>query len=699
VLSIEKLKKLHDKAYEHGKIVRERASDDLVFYWVTQWDDTLLGESSLGYKGEFNVVRKAGRQIIGDLRANPIQVDFEPEAETSDDDSELLDGIYRSVDRQNTSIEAYDNANQECVVCGVADWELYTEYETNSVGDENQVIKRRPVYEGNNTSFCDPSAKLIDKSDADYWSMLVPYSKDGMEKLAKELTGSCESGDTAVFKDPEHSYSFPWVSGKDEIYYAVRFYHREKVNDKVLTLADPFGQEMKVLESALSEIMDELIDEGYEIVGEKAIKRFKVTLYIANGNRVLKTYKIAGEEIPVVRQYGERAYIEGVEHYEGVTRLAKDPQRLRNFQMSYLADIVSRSPRPKPIFFPEQLGQFRGMYEDNGADNNYPYLLQERKAEDGSDLPIGAVAQMPEQNVPTALVESINLSREAVGDVAPANVSQDIADVDLSGKAVAQLQARLDEQSIVYQQNRKFALRRDGQIFASMAKEVYDAPRQVMVTAPDGTRKTVQLMESVVDRDTGELVVMNDLTGAAFEVYSDISQSYNTKKEQTFDQLGEMAVNTATLDPNLARMFILKQTQLIGGVRMEDVRDYARKMEILGGYRDADPENEEEMQWVQEAQQSQQPDANMVLAQAENKKGDALIMREQTNQFKAANAAQTDQAKVEVSRFDAQTKRMAVQVDAEEANANINFKRIDAMTKRIGEMNKSDRFRVSLATA
>ena len=51
-LDHEKILELHDKAYSRGQVTRERGADDLVFYWVTQWDDNLLGESQLQYRGE-----------------------------------------------------------------------------------------------------------------------------------------------------------------------------------------------------------------------------------------------------------------------------------------------------------------------------------------------------------------------------------------------------------------------------------------------------------------------------------------------------------------------------------------------------------------------------------------------------------------------------------------------------------------------
>lgn len=687
MLKLNELKDKHDKAFSKNIITRERAADDQIFYHVTQWDDSLLDTTQLQYRGEFNILRKAGRQILSDLRANPIQVDFEPKADSRDDGADLLDGLYLSDDRVNTSIEAYDNASMESVVCGVGAWELYTEYQSNRAGNENQVIRRKPVYEANNNCFWDPNAKLLDKSDADYVSILNAYSHDGYIDLVEELTGERpDKIDISSFKNPEESYAFPWAAGDNELFYIVCFYHREMIKDKILTMVDPLGQPLTLRESDLSEIMDELIDEGYEIEEERVIERWQVTKYIASGEQILKSYPIAGENVPVVPVYGERAFVEGEEHYEGVTRLAKDPQRLRNFQLSYLADIVARSPRPKPIFFPEQVQNFEFMYEENGADNNYPYLLQNRLTANGEPLPIGPVAQMPETPVPNSLVLAIAESRVAVEDVANPGLPKDITDTDLSGKAAALLTNRLDQQSMVYQQNLKHAKRRDAVIYASMASDVYDAPRNVTLTLPDGKRKTEKVMNSVQDSKTGEIVVLNDLTNMEFEVYAEIGPSYSNKKEQTIDQLGTMATAVAVSDPAMQKMLMLKQMTLMDGVQFDDMRDYARKQLILQGV--TEPDTDEERQMLEQSQQNQKPDAMEIAAQAEMEKAKAdnaeVQRKSQADQFKA----RTDQAKGQVEAFRAQTDRAAVEVKAQEVGANIRYTNLKAQGQHIDNILK-----------
>jgi len=688
MLELKELKTLHDKAYQANQITREQASDDLVFYWITQWDDQLLSDSQLQYRGQFDIVRKAGRQILSQLRQNPIQPDFKPKNESRDDDAELADGLYRAEDRRLDSQEAYDYASQDSVVCGFGAWELYTEYETNNVGDENQVIRRRYIPEANNNAFCDPNAKKLDKSDARYWSILTKYSEDGYKNLVEELTGERPLDvDIASFKQPEESYTFPWIAESKKIY-VTSFYHKERVKETVYTFEDPFGTELIVRESNVNDIMDELVDSGYNVKSEKKVYRWKVTRYIASGKEILSTEAVAGQNIPVIPLYGERTTVEGEEYYEGIVRLAKDPQRLRNFQMSYLADIVSQSPRNKPMFFPEQIQGFEPMYEQNGSDNNYPYYLLNKKTPAGEELPMGPAMQMPDQQIPPALAASIELARQAVEDVANPGLPQDIADPDLSGKAVNALERRLDQQSYIYQHNFKFAKRRDAEIWAGMATEIIDTPRVVTIETPDGQTKKVHVMETVIDRETGDPVVINDLTNMEFDVYAEIGQEYSSQKEQTRTEMAAMA---AALDPNdpLRKILTMKTLDLMDGVELDDVKKYIHKQLIMQGIKEPDLENPEDMKIVQEMSQQQgQPDAATILAMAEDKKAQADMLQQQRGFMKDKADIIIDRTGTQIDAFNAETNRAKVVLDAREKNVSIQNKSIEGQGKLLDNQKK-----------
>ncbi len=699
-LTLHDLKSLHDKAYNHNQVTRERASDDMVFYWITHWDDNLLQDAQLAYRGQFDLLRKAGRDIMSDLITNPVQVDFEPVDEDRDDSAEILDGLYRSEDNRNLSIEAYNNARTEAIVCGFGAWMQYTEYVSSRNGDKNQTIRRRPIFEANNCVYFDPNDKTLDKSESNYVSVLRPYSEDGYKLLVEDLTGddfdevSHQAYIAESFKEPEISYVFPWLEGEGKKVYVTEFFHRAKVKAKLLMMENPFGQKLTVREDQLEVEENTLLDDGFSIVDEKTIEVWQVTKYIASGAEILNGEEvdgervgevIAGEYLPVIPTYGEHAIIEGEEHWEGVTRLAKDPQRLRNFQMSYLADIVSQSPREKPIFAQEQVAGFEDMYNVSGADNNFPYLLQNLVSVNGSPLPTGPIGTMPAPNIPPALIASIQLSREAVADVADAGLPGNIADIDLSGKAVLALQAKIDKQSIVYQENFKHAKRHDGVVYASQASHVFDVPRTERITLPDGTRKTVKVMDTVVN-EQGEIVVLNDLNNVEFEVFSKIGPSYSSQKEQTADRVEKLLSQLNPASP-MYELLLMQYLALVDGVEFDDVRDYVRKQQILKGFKKA--ETDEDKLMLQEASQQQsEPTAEMVLAQGELAKGQAAQFEAETKRMKAQGELGNDQGELLIKKFEAITDRFEVQIKAQATGADIDKTRSETFGTQIDNQAK-----------
>jgi len=673
---------MHEKAFAANQIPRERAANDLVFYWVTQWDDDVLQSSQLAYRGEFDILRRAGRQILSDLSANPVQVDFVPINETRTDSAELADGLYRAGLQKNTSIEAFENAETENVVCGVGAWLLYTKYESKSINNDKQVILRKPIFEANNTVFWDPNSKLLDKSDAKYCSVLVAYSEDGYKALVKELTGEeLDFINVDSFKQPEQSFTFPWLSGQSKNIYVTSFYHVEEVKDAVLTMEDPMGETLEIRESDLKGVMDDLLETGYSIVSEREFKRNIVYRYIASGAEILKKERIAGQHIPVIPCYGEHAVVEGEEYWEGITRLTKDPQRLRNFAFSYMGDILSRSPRQKPIFWPEQIQGFEDMYSESGIDNAYPYLLMNRKTADGEELPLSSIGIMPDQQMPSALPLVLAQTREAATDVANPGIPDKVAEPDISGKAVQKLEARIERQSMRFQTHMKHAKRRDGEVWISMASEVIDTPRKVQVELSDGTKKETQVMDTILDKHTGDIITTNDLRKAEFEVYSQIGPSYASQKEQTIDRLEMLMMQMDPADP-VRKALQLKILALVDGVEFSDIRDYVNKQLVMMGIRK--PQTPEEEQFMKQMQDKpKEPDAATLLAQAENKKGDADLLEQKRMGIEMQLDDANNKLKASIDAFNAETKRMETLAKMRESGIKVDMSKIEVFGKQI----------------
>lgn len=672
-LTFEDIQKMHQAAKDYNCDRRQDAQDELYFYWISHYDDAWRQALPLRFQGQFDMLRKSGRKIIADITSNMVQADFQPIDGTSEELGDFLDRMYRTDARRNDSREAFHNAITECIPCGIGGWRLTTEYETDLVGDTKQVIRRVPIYEFNATVFFDPAAKRIDKSDAKWVQVLTAYSEEEYKELREEYEDDCDSCNGPGMT-PITSNAGLWRGDKD-LCYVVEHYQRYKKKVTVIFYTDLFGTPVAFYEDDVKERGEELAAAGYVEQSRKTITRWCVEKYVVGHDGVLERQDIVGTELPIIPFYGERAYVNGCEHYEGITRLAQDQQRLHNFMLSYLADIVSTSPRPKPIFFQGQIAGYEGMYAENGADNNYPYLLQNQFDESGNQYQNGPVGQMPEQKVPDALIQAIGMMRESMADVSQSGAPNSIADVDLSGNAVSQLRAMLDEQSMTYKGHYEFAIRRDAEIYAGMVPDVYDVPRKVVLTGQDGSREDAYVMESIIDLETGENIILNDLRTAKFQVFAEMGAAYESQKQQQRQEITTM-LQTIPPDHPTYSALLYKYIQLSDGVENQDLKDFAKRQLIISGIKK--PETDEEKQMLAEAQQqSQQPDANMALALAEQEK------------------AKADMAGVEVDAFNAETNRIKVmneriklQIEAQKAGLDMEFTEAKITGARIDNMQK-----------
>lgn len=159
----------------------------------------------------------------------------------------------------------------------------------------------------------------------------------------------------------------------------------------------------------------------------------------------------------------------------------------------------------------------------------------------------------------------------------------------------------------------------------------------------------------VVDRQTGNVVALNDLSTGRYDVTVDVGPSYTARRDATVSVLTNVLSTMLPNDPMRPAIqgIILDN---IDGEGLDDFKEYNRNQLLTSGI--AKPRNAKEQQVVQQAQmaaQSQQ-DPNMVLAQAQ-------MVAAQAEAQKATNeTAQT------------QIKAFTAQQDAMESQANTVYK-------------------------
>ncbi|HHY6411267.1 TPA: portal protein [Salmonella enterica] len=614
---------------------RTEATNDLYFSRVSQWDDWLSDYTTLQYRGQFDVVRPVVRKLVAEMRRNPIDVLFRPKDGADPNSADVLMGMYRTDMRHNTAKISVNIAVREQIEAGVGAWRLITEYEDQDPTSNNQVIRRVPIHEACTHVVWDSNSKQMDKSDAMHCTVINAMSRDGWKAFAEKY--GFDEDEIPSFQNPDMNWLFPWLTS--DVVYVGEYYEVEEKKETVFIYQDPLtGEPVSYFQRDIKDVIDELADKGMVKVAEKKVKRRRVYKSIITCTTILKNREpIAGEHIPIVPVYGEWSFAGDKEVYEGVVRLTKDGQRLRNMIMSFNADIVARTPKKKPIFWPEQIEGYEYMY---GGNDDYPYYLLNRTDENNGDLPVQPISYMENPEVPQANAYMLEAATNSVSQVATMGVDAEAANGQVAFDTVNQLNMRADLETYVFQDNLATAMRRDGEIYQSMVNDIYDVPRQVMMTLEDGTEKQVQLLTQAVDYQTGTVVTLNDIRGR-YECYTDTGPSFQSMKEQNRAEIQELLAKVPPGTPEW-QMLLLQYFTLLDGKGVEMMREYANKQLVIMGLKK--PETPEEIQMVEQAQQQpKEPSPEQTQAQGVLLQGQAELLKAQNQQMQI----QVDAAKAE----------------------------------------------------
>lgn len=570
-----------------------------------QWEGPLGEQFQNKPKFEVNKIAVSVQRIFSEYRANRITVDFVAKDGEYDALADVCDGLYRADEQDSTAEEAYDNAFEEAVSGGFGAWRLRTVYESEEDDeDERQRIRIEPIFDADSSVFFDLQAKRQDKGDATRCFVLTSMTHSAYEEAYGENPSS--------WPKEIHQYEFDWCT--PDVVFVAEYYRVEMRSETVRIFRSLDGEEERYRSEDLDEeTLAELEAIGSVEVRQKRVKRRRVRKYILSGSRVLEDCGyLPGRHIPIVPVYGKRWFIDNVERFSGHVRLAKDAQRLANMQRSALAEISALSALEKPIFVPEQVAGHQVMWEQDNL-RNYPYLLVNPiTAPDGSMQAGGPVGYTKAPNIPPAMAALLQITEVDIKDVLGGQEQGDKLVANTSGKAVEMVQNRLDMQAFLYMSNFAKGVRRCGEIWLSMARDVYVEPGRKMKSMGErGEVDSVELMRPMLD-DEGEIEYENDLTEAEFDVAVDVGPSSQSKRAATVRALTQMM--SITTDQQAQTALQAAALMNMEGEGLTDIKDYFRKQLVQMG---VIKPTEEEAAEMQAAGQQQDPNAVFLQAAAE----------------------------------------------------------------------------------
>ncbi|MFN4105900.1 MAG: portal protein [Acinetobacter johnsonii] len=635
----ETAKKQFDKAQCAVADERQQCLEDRRFYSIAgaQWEGKLGEQFENKPKFEVNKIHLAVIRIINEYRNNRIGVNFISKDGVSNDDlADTCAKLYRADEQDSGADEAYDNAFEEAVGGGFGAWRLRAEYEDeDDEENEHQRIRIEPIFDADTCVFFDPDAKRQDKADAKYCFVLTSMSCDAFKEEYGEHPASWNKDITAS--------QFDW-STTDSVYVA-EYYRVEKVKEKVITYRLIDGSEERYSKEKLDSdpsILEELEATGAQEVRSRTIERKRIRKILMSGGRVLEDYGfIAGRHIPIVPVYGKRWYIDNMERCMGHVRLCKDAQRLKNMQLSKLGELSAMSSVEKPILAPEQVAGVQHMWAQDNIEN-FPYLLAHPlKDAMGNVVAQGPVSYTKPPNIPPAMGALLQVTEQDLSDILGNQDSGDEMQSNISGVAVELIQNRLDMQSFIYISNFAKGVRRSGEIWLSMASELYvEDGRKMKVVGNQDEIDSIELFKPIYNEASGEVERANDLTKAKFDVAIDIGPTSSSKRSATVRSLTNMLpLMGDPMDQQVLGSMIMMNME---GEGVNEVREYYRKKLLRLGV--VEPTKEEAQQLAQEAQ-NQQPDANTLYLQSEAEKNKSLAIKAQADTELAIARAEETKAK------------------------------------------------------
>lgn len=588
---------------------RLQCLQDRRFYSIAgaQWEGPLGEQFENKPKFEVNKIHLAVIRIINEYRNNRITVDFvSKEGHEKDKLADTCDGLYRADEQDSGAEEAYDNAFEEGVAGGFGAWRLRTVYENEEdEEDEKQRIRIEPIFDADSSVFFDLNAKRQDKADAKRCFVITSMTRQAY----KDEWGD----DPASWPKEVHQYEFDWLT--PDVVFVAEYYRVEEKRETIYIWETLSGDEERYKDADFE--ADETLEERLMAVGsrgvrQKNIKRRRVRKYILSGAKILEDCGyIAGKCIPIVPMYGKRWFVDNVERCMGHVRLAKDAQRLKNMQLSKLGEISALSSVEKPILTPEQVAGHQMMWADDNI-KNFPYLLVNPITDaNGNQAITGPIGYTKPPQIPQALAALLQITEQDMQDLLGNQQAGEELQPNISGKAVELVQNKLDMQTFIYMSNMSKAIKRSGEIWLSMAKDVLvEEGRKMKSIGPQGEIQSVELAKPMVN-DKGEVETENDLSEAEFDVNVDVGPSSSSKRAATVRALTGMA--SLTDDAETKQVLGAMAMMNMEGEGITEVRDYFRKKLLRMGV--VKPTDDEAQTLMVEAQNAK-PDANTQYLQS-----------------------------------------------------------------------------------
>jgi hypothetical protein len=603
----------------------EAAYDDLKFRAGEQWPTEAVAVRKDRPMLVVNRIPQFIRQVTGDMRQKRPSIKVVPVDSRGDKDTaETIAGMIRYIENRSDAAAIYMAGAESQVTCGIGHWAVTKEYadgttfnqELRIVGVDDQVAVA-----------WDPDAKMPMKEDAKWCIIPVDLSR---ESFKEEYTDASVED----FDDSSMASADGWF---DQDFVRVAVYWTKKPKKRLLALM-PDG--------AISDLTDKDEEERAEI--GKTAKRveeresFEVCRYLITAAHVLEEDDDwRGMNIPVVPVPGEEIKIGKRTVRHGLTRFARDPQRMINYYSSAEAEVVALQPKSPWIGTDKNFEKNQEMWAtaNTAAWNALIYTPDQRN---GNIPPQRVQPAVSSQGISEGLDRAVNDMKGVIGiyDAGLGNKSN-----ETSGRAIIARQREGDVGTFVYPDNWSRSIKRTGAICIDLAPHVYDTERMIRIMGEDGKVDLkwinrpvgMQEMDPATGQPTQEAKIENDVTVGAYDVVLETGPSFTTKREEAKESMTAFIQSAPETGPIIMDLVAKAQDWPLGDEIAErfevmappPIQALLKKQKQEDGQTQPSPEEQAQAQQQAQQQQMQQAAVELELQgkQLANKKIEAEIAK------------------------------------------------------------------------
>lgn len=493
-----------DRAWEDDQNNRERALDDLEFIAGEQWPESVRASRESAGRPIVTINRMPQflRQVTGDIRrTNPAITVSAADGDADKETAEIYSGMIRHIEQRSSAVGVYEQTAECAAACSMGYFRVLA---ARDPGQFYQDIRIKRIPNPFSVYF-DPEARESTRSDARFCFVVEHMS---LERFTEEYPDAKPSNWESD-KLPE--YLRHWFDGDDVM---VAEYFCKKPIKRTLGLL-PDGR-----------IVDMADAPGIVPIEVQEVDDEEVVWYKLSGDQVLEGPRtLPTRHIPVIAVMGEEIVIGGRVIRTSVIRYAKDAQRLYNYFRSAQAESIALQPKAPYKVTPKHIEGLERFWE-GANDDNLPFLPYNPDP----NAPPPAREQPP--------VSSQGMSQEIALAADDMQATTGIYDAALgqrsnekSGVAIRQRQLESDISTSIYVDNLAKAIEQCGRILVDMIPKIYDTTRMVRVLGEDDAEKIIRVNDPVMT-ETGETVLINDLSRGAYDVRVSTGPSYTTRRQE-----------------------------------------------------------------------------------------------------------------------------------------------------------------------